>query len=195
MKPHGLDLIEMPWLCSTHGLSVRPSFSEQHSEPGWMTQSNCIHIRFFFFWQFMVLAIQWSVSPVTVMKTPKSLYHEPFLFPYQLSRPRLSHGNTFSRLSDKPSCAQVYLDSDLSTGFLFLVFVMGKISGSRGPTCSGQKEGAAPARGPETQSYDLLCPKTQLVLLEPALETWPRSLQQSPDQDHHDGNPFTLQCL
>lgn len=99
LKPHGLELIEMPWLRSTHGLGARPSFSEQHSEPGWMTRSNCIHIRFFFFfffWQFMVLAIQWSVSLVTVMKTPKSLYHEPFLSPYQLSRQRLSHWNNFS---------------------------------------------------------------------------------------------------
>lgn len=84
----------------------------------------------------------------------------------------------------------MYLVSDSSTGFLFLVFAMGKISGSRGPTCSGQKEGAPPPRGPETQSDDLLCPKTQLVTLEPALETWPRSLQQFPDQDRHDGDPF-----
>lgn len=71
----------------------------------------------------------------------------------------------------------------------------GKNKWKQRPTCSGQKEGAAPARGPETQSYDLLCPKTQLVPLEPALETWPRSLQHSPDQDHHDGDPFMLRCL
>ena len=104
LKPHGLELIEMPWLCSTHGLSARPSFSEYHSEPGWMTQSNCIHIKFFFFWQFTVLAIQWSISPVTVMKTPKSLYHEPFLSPLSIVKAQAESLKHFFRLCLTTTC-------------------------------------------------------------------------------------------
>jgi hypothetical protein len=48
-----------------------------------MIKSNCVNIRFF--WHSMVLTMQWSISPMTVMKTPNSSYHEPFLSPYQLS--------------------------------------------------------------------------------------------------------------
>lgn len=137
LKPHGLDLIEMPWLCSTHGLSARPSFSEQHSEPGWMAQSNCIHIRFFFF-----LTIHGIGHPVIRItgdsnENAKIIVPWAFSFPLSIVKAQAESREHFFWLSDKPSRAEVYLDS--STGFLILVFAMGKISGSRGPTCSGQK--------------------------------------------------------
>lgn len=44
----------------------------------WLKWHNLIVLTLDFSWQFTVLAMQWSISPVTVMKMPNSLYHKLF---------------------------------------------------------------------------------------------------------------------
>lgn len=125
LKPYELELIVRPLLCRSYGLSGSVLFIHtedipfQNSLPNLaeMTLSNCVSIRFFR--QFTILAKQWSISSMTVMETPNSLFHETFLFPYQLSRHRLNRQTRLRTVSTKHIHAQVCLDSDWLHGYGF----------------------------------------------------------------------------
>lgn len=72
------------WTCSLCGARLFIHTEGTHCQSSLLnlaetTLPNWVNIRFF--WQFTVSAKQWSVSSVTVMKTPNSLFHEPFVSP------------------------------------------------------------------------------------------------------------------